>query len=545
MAASTQGGRVASLLPELKSYIGFGDDDAEALRTFYPFAAPHFTAIADEFYAMIRMHEGALSVLKDEAQARRLHASLRSWMGELLLGPHDEAYFERRGRIGQVHVRVGLSQHYMVTAMSRVRTSLQGLARQACANDRAASDRLNLAILRVCDLDLAIMLESYSESYLARLSHVQKLERDALEAELLEGKRFFREALEGADCLVLGLNAAGKVLFFNRKAEQLTGYGADEMLASDPFGRLFPDREHEVRSRVLSAANGKPIEFESDLATRAGKHRIVLWRAAPYQGTNGASAIISIGYDVTEQRELEQIARRSERLAATGVLAAGLAHEIRNPLNGATLHLAVLERALARTREVPLDAREAVEVLRTETRRLSTLVTDFLDVARPKPLVRTECDLNDLVSGIVTLLRPEAEAREITLRFEPSPFAIKAHVDAERLRQVLLNLARNAIEAVGERGEVTMRARRVGRALELQVEDSGPGLADPSAPIFDAFYTTKERGTGLGLSIVHRIVEDHGGKVAVSSRPGSTTFTVQLPMTDEEPLRPQKRPWRH
>lgn len=114
-----------SFLEELKSYIGFTDQDAKDLSEFRPLAAPSFSTIADEFYAFVRMHEGALAVLRDEAQARRLHASLRVWLDELLSGPYDEAYVARHGRIGQVHVRVGLPQHYMVTAMSRVRASLR------------------------------------------------------------------------------------------------------------------------------------------------------------------------------------------------------------------------------------------------------------------------------------------------------------------------------------------------------------------------------------------------------------------------------------
>jgi PAS domain S-box-containing protein len=556
---ATPPGQNATLLAELKSYIGFDERDAEVLHKLYPFARPHFAGVADEFYAVLRMHEGALAVLKDEAQARRLHASLQVWMGELLAGPHDEAYFERHSRIGQVHVRVGLSQHYMVTAMSRVRTSLQTLAARLFADDADADDRARIAIPRVCDLDLAIMLESYRESYIARLARSQRIDRDALESDLLERKHFFREALEAADVLVLGLDAKGKVLFFNGKAERLTGYGADEMLDADPFSRLFPDRENDMRTRVLGpAAGGAPVELEAHLTTRSGKDRLILWHIAPYRGSADAGpAVVAIGYDITDQRELERVARRSERLAAAGVLAAGLAHAIRNPLNGASLHLSILERALTRARDVPPEAGEAVDVLRTETQRLSALVTDFLEVAQPKPLVRADCDLTDLANGVATLLRPEAELRGITLRVEPSPFALKAHVDVECLRQVLVNLVRNAMEAIAERdatsavspepgrgsdgtsaalpqrgreSEVVLRARRVGHAFELAVEDNGPGLSDLNAPIFDAFYTTKERGTGLGLSIVHRLVEDHGGRMAFSSRPGSTTFTVHLPM---------------
>jgi signal transduction histidine kinase len=233
--------------------------------------------------------------------------------------------------------------------------------------------------------------------------------------------------------------------------------------------------------------------------------------------------------DVTRERELERRARQNERLAAAGALAAGLAHEIRNPLNGANLHVSVLDRALARMHDVPPAAREATDVLRAEIRRLGALVTDFLEVARPKPLTRAEIDLNDIARAVGTLLGPEAEARGVDLKVEAFPFPAPASVDVERIKQVLVNLVRNGLEAVPDGGHVVVRVRRLPHDAEIDVADDGPGIPDAKAPIFDAFYTTKDRGTGLGLSIVQRIVNDHGGDVSFASRPGSTTFTVRLP----------------
>jgi len=150
-------------------------------------------------------------------------------------------------------------------------------------------------------------------------------------------------------------------------------------------------------------------------------------------------------------------------------------------------------------------------------------------VSRPRPLQLTECDLNDLARGVRTLLSPEAEARRVSLVLEPFPFQVEARVDVERIKQVLVNLVRNALDAVKEGGTVTLRARRLPEHVEIDVADDGPGIPEPAAPIFDAFYTTKDKGTGLGLSIVQRIVNDHGGDVSFASRPGLTVFTVRLP----------------
>ena len=190
----------------------------------------------------------------------------------------------------------------------------------------------------------------------------------------------------------------------------------------------------------------------------------------------------------------------------------------------------MLERALPANVASSDEARAAIGVHRTELRRLSDLVTDFLEVSRPRPLQRTEGDLNPLAHAVGLLLAPEAEARGITLLVEGFPLPAVGKFDGERMKQVLLNLARNALEAVDEGGEIVLRVRRTVHSLEVDVEDNGSGIAEAKAPIFDAFYTTKDRGTGLGLSIVQSIVVDHGGDVQFTSKPGRTVFTVRLPI---------------
>ena len=236
-----------------------------------------------------------------------------------------------------------------------------------------------------------------------------------------------------------------------------------------------------------------------------------------------------VGMDVTEQREVERRARQNERLAATGVLAAGLAHEIRNPLNGAGLHLSILERSFARLAQVPHDAREATGVLRREIGRLSSLVTEFLEVARGVPLAIAEHDLNPVAEEVASVMAPEASARHARLNVERCPHHARGRFDAERVKRAMLNLVRNAVESVRDAGEVVIRVRRTTEFLEVDVQDDGPGF-DPAEPVFDAFYTTKNGGTGLGLSIVQRVVTDHGGDIRFATEPGCTVFTVRLPL---------------
>ena len=236
----------------------------------------------------------------------------------------------------------------------------------------------------------------------------------------------------------------------------------------------------------------------------------------------------AVGVDVTDEQEILRRLLRSERLAAVGTMAAGLAHEVRNPLNSASLQLTLLERRLARG-EGAAEVLPIAGIIKSEIDRLDRLVRDFLAFSQPRPLDAKAVDVATLLSGISTLIAPVAEAGKVTLTTDVAPSLPPIAGDVERLRQVLLNLTRNAIEAMqGSAGTLTLRARADADAIELDVEDGGPGFAE-DLPVFDAFFTTKEQGTGLGLSLVHRIIADHGGTIRVQSRPGRTCFTLRLP----------------
>jgi signal transduction histidine kinase len=211
-----------------------------------------------------------------------------------------------------------------------------------------------------------------------------------------------------------------------------------------------------------------------------------------------------------------------------GSLAAGLAHEVRNPLNSALLQLTVLQRRLDRGDCPPTAVCSIAQVVEGELLRLERLVNDFIAFAQPRPLNRRPTDVASLCQSIAAIVRPESEAASLSLELDLDSDLPPLAADPERLQHVLLHLLHNAIDAMSPGGTVTLRARRRPEAIELEVADTGPGL--PDGPVFDAFFTTKPQGTGLGLSVVHRAVTDHGGTVSVNSHPGDTRFVVSLPL---------------
>ena len=230
---------------------------------------------------------------------------------------------------------------------------------------------------------------------------------------------------------------------------------------------------------------------------------------------------------------MEERTRQAEKLAAIGTLAAGLAHEIRNPLNGAQLHVSFLQRAIKR-KGSEQDMLEATQVVADEITRLAHLVTEFLDFARPKPLQLKPVSVCKLCEHAKAMVQAQADGLGVSLSCDLPSADIVFEADAAKLTQVLLNLLQNGVESAGPTGggSVVLRCRRGPRHVLLEVEDDGPGLPSPEAPIFDAFFSTKEGGTGLGLAITHRIVTDHGGSIDVTSRADKTMFRITLPLTE-------------
>jgi signal transduction histidine kinase len=337
-------------------------------------------------------------------------------------------------------------------------------------------------------------------------------ERERLQRELERSERRNREIIEAVPAFVLALDAEGRIAVWNRRLEEATGYARDEVI-----GR--PGSE-------LVKADGV-----RRLPLKDGKELLVRWeRASVRLPDSDATWTYAVGTDVTAEQEMLRRTLRAERLAAVGTLAAGLAHEVRNPLNSAILQLDVLSRRLDRGEHTPESIRPVADLVRQEIRRLEHLVNDFLAFVQPRPLDLKPTELSTLCRDVLAFVQPEAEAVEIHLDFEIAADVPPLAADPERLRQVLLNLVRNGIEAMPDGGALTIRARTVGSQVEIDIQDTGVGFAD-EAPIFDAFFTTKSQGTGLGLTIVHRIVTDHGGSMRVRSTAGDTCFTVSLPVS--------------
>ena len=379
----------------------------------------------------------------------------------------------------------------------------------------------------------AMILKSFRPEELVTTVR-QALRKVRLEREREELERRYRAVVELTDVMVVAIDAAGRIALFNRKAAIVAGISPEEALGKDLLDRWIPEADQARAREAIAQARAQVKTKTKDLETgfvdrlHQGPVRRVRWHLSA--GRDGEAGLVyGIGIDVTERRALEKRAADAEAMSAMGALALNLAHEIRNPLNAAKLQLILLGRDVEKVGLAP-EAKSALHkragIVGDEVERLNRLLTEFLDLARPRGIAREPVHVAALVENVVSLEREAAEARAVRVELELAPAV--ALGDGEKLKQVVINLVVNALEAMKDGGTLTARVRNEGDRVAVDIEDTGPGIEpDVLAQVFDPFFTTKEAGTGLGLSIVRKIVDQHGGDVRIDSERGRGT-KVQL-----------------
>jgi two-component system sensor histidine kinase PilS (NtrC family) len=336
---------------------------------------------------------------------------------------------------------------------------------------------------------------------------------------------------------IVTMDMQGGITSWNNAAEQITGYDID----------AIRDRWKSVFGESIKGLFGKtdelrshPVRFEGRITKQSGSTAILGFTASLLKDDQEqVRGIILTFQDITLLIEMEERIRRQERLATVGSLAAGIAHEIRNPLASLSGSIQMLREGM----HLSEDNRQLMEIVLRETDRLNTIITEFLEYARPRSSQQIMISLASLMQETIVLFRNSREFHEgivLDCRIDPG---LEVSGDPQRLRQVFWNLLINASQAIRTSGSITITAYRDEGAGVLDetiimVSDTGTGIGpEDLEKIFDPFFTTKTHGTGLGLAIVYRIIEDHGGSLSVSSEPGKgTTFTIRIPAMQVQSL---------
>ncbi|MCL2338119.1 MAG: ATP-binding protein [Firmicutes bacterium] len=326
---------------------------------------------------------------------------------------------------------------------------------------------------------------------------------------------------------VIVTDAAQKIIEINRQTEQLLGKPRAEILNQNLTDLLTA--LHEMHG------SQPPQELQPNCEIQLGES-VLLFNYAELCDTRDCSiGAICIINDITEHKETERKMRRSATLSAIGELAAGTAHEIKNPLTALKGFLQLIQEK--KDRQVG-EMESYFQVMLSEVDRLNAIVLEFLKLARPEKMETQPVDLNNILDSIWDLLHNEALMRgvELSRSLEPELPPIMGNIDL--IKQIIINLGNNAIQAVGPKGAVQLHTLRYKDKVRLSVLDNGPGIEKHlQEKIFDPYFTTKSEGTGLGLAITSKIIHDHNGAINLHSAPGQgAKFDVDFPLAMETPL---------
>ena len=378
------------------------------------------------------------------------------------------------------------------------------------------------------------MKRGFLDKLIERLPLVQPGEVQNYLVEIAREKGFletiFNAILEG----VIVTNPEGRILYLNRAA---CGFFGIESEAS--IGKPLAEVVRGIDRSALGGAGSGSVS--RDLEVFYPENRILNFYVVPLMSdeknaqSREAVGLAIILRDITESRRETEETIEVERFSALNMLAAGVAHEIGNPLNSLNIHLQLMQRNL---RKVPPKVRasleESVNVARSEVARLDNIITQFLRAIRPQALQLQPAEINQVLNEALQFLGPEIQDRDILLEKRLGQGMPLLQLDSDQIKQAFYNICRNAFQAMQSGGILHVETSQDAEHVKVVFADSGGGIAPENITrIFEPYFTTKSDGNGLGLLIVRRIVRAHGGEVMLESAPGrGLTVTILLPRAD-------------
>ncbi len=366
-------------------------------------------------------------------------------------------------------------------------------------------------------------------------SRINQIDRKSLEGYVLELGRetkFLAALLDQVPEGIMVLTPTKEILFLNRRIVQLFNI-PEAAIRKGGFEQSIPDSSF---SELLSSAIARKQElFHKEFEVLLPRPMILRVNLTYEKKQKPELVLLSVA-NVTQNEMNIREKFKLENWESMMGLAAGIAHEIGNPLNSLTIHLKLLAKALQKLpRQDQKKVQDSLRAMEDETQRLDQIVRNFLKATRRKPLQFEKTQINDLLQKTVSFLRPELKAAKIRVIEEVDKNMPVFLLDPERIHQVFLNIIKNAVHAMPKGGTLRIQTETKDKLCIIHFQDSGIGISeDKIDKIFDAYYTTKEEGSGLGLMIVYQIIREHGGRIEVSSKPNKgTTFSAILPIRTE------------
>ncbi|OGP84736.1 MAG: hypothetical protein A2Y95_03700 [Deltaproteobacteria bacterium RBG_13_65_10] len=526
---------------EREAFLRITPEEVALLRSLGPVIEPKADSIVRTFYEHLLRFRETRELLSDERVRNRLLAAQREYLQNLFSGNYGPDYYESRIRIGFTHDRIRLLPKWYLGAYALYISLLDPVIREHFRGNPLRADEAMLAVHKVLNLDMQLAMDAYILSSQEQLElsnrELESLTRELdnriqqRTRELVASEARYRSTIEMSPNLIYQVEPGGRFEQLNRTLLARLGYTRKELSGRKHNIIVAPEQRETYLAEIERTRESGRHQFETVLATRDGQ-RVEAEASSVQVDPNLPNSPIRVYLrDVTERNRMMRQVQQAQKLAAVGQLASVLAHEVRNPLNAMGLHLTLLQR---RAEDAEGEAREsmqrAIASVRREVNRLDELVNDFLLLARPGDLRRAEADLHPIIDEVLNLERPRADRLGIQMKRCYDESVPQLPLDADKLKQALLNLVTNALDVMSSGGTITLRTKRLDGSVRIEVQDTGPGIPT-GVNVFELFFTTKSRGTGMGLNIVEGIIQQHGGHVDVSSREGKgTTFILDLPL---------------
>ena len=394
---------------------------------------------------------------------------------------------------------------------------------------------------------------SFVEKVLGRIDVLDPLDLQSFVERLARERSFLETLFNTIEDGVLVANSEGKIIYLNNAVTHLFGYDEVELMGK-AIEHLLPDLDWDFLKAMDMEGSQGLVRREFDLSYP--KPRFIRLYAAPLDGQiEGSTGMALILHDATEVREQTYDVIESERIQSLTLLAASVAHELGNPLNALSIHLQLIEREIRKLRPssclVNLDndhqkieisdiyskLEKYVSVAKGEVGRLDYIITQFLQAIRPARPNLKKNSLNDIIEETIELLRPELNNRGQSLKLILNEVLPLAFFDAGQIKQSLINLIKNSMQAMSTGGELIIKTGEAEEGVWISLTDTGCGIPQEQIKqIFEPYYTTKEKGSGLGLMIVQRIVRDHDGRLELTSHGSKgATFRIWLPKEQRMP----------